>query len=115
MGANDDELSTKKEQLAVAKDNLANDEAFLEKLLRICSEKTKDYEQRKAMRANEDAAIAEAISILNSDAAFASFGKTDATSTGATGFLQLRSVHRHLKGGDYTRRSVQNVLQKVVA
>merc|ERR1719263_1210816 len=97
MGANDDELSTKKEQLTVAKDNLANDEAFLEKLLRICSEKTKDFEQRKAMRANEDAAIAEAIAILNSDAAFASFGKTDATSTGATGpeFLQMRSVSLH--------------------
>jgi DNA repair exonuclease SbcCD ATPase subunit len=98
MGANDDELSTKKEQLQVAKDNLANDEAFLEKLLRICSQKTKDYEQRKAMRANEDAAIAEAVAILNSDAAFASFGKTDATSTGATGpaeFLQLRSISPH--------------------
>jgi len=95
MGANDDELSTKKEQLAVAKDNLANDEAFLEKLLRICSDKTKAYEQRKAMRANEDAAIAEAVAILNSDAAFASFGKTDATSTGATGFLQLRAVSLH--------------------
>jgi 5-hydroxyisourate hydrolase-like protein (transthyretin family) len=97
MGANDDEMSTKKEQLSVAKDNLANDEAFLEKLLRICSDKTKDYQQRKAMRANEDAAIAEAIAILNSDAAFASFGKTDATSTGATGpaFLQVRAVSLH--------------------
>jgi len=59
--------------------------------------KTKDYEQRKAMRANEDAAIAEAIAILNSDAAFASFQKTDATSTGGTGpeFLQVRAVSLH--------------------
>merc|ERR1719326_1206458 len=40
------------------------------------------------LRAGEEAAIAEAISILNSDAAFESFGKVDATSTGATGFVQ---------------------------
>jgi len=44
------------------------------------------------LRAGEEAAIAEAISILNSDAAFESFGKVDATSTGSTGpafFLQM--------------------------
>jgi len=40
------------------------------------------------LRAGEEAAIAEAISILNSDAAFESFGKVDATSTGATGLVQ---------------------------
>merc|ERR1719263_1385252 len=50
--------------------------------------KAKEFEKRNMLRSGEEAAIAEAISILNSDAAFASFGKVDATSTGATGFVQ---------------------------
>merc|ERR1719331_2492792 len=93
MGDNDDNLSTKKEQLVDAKDQKANDEEYLEKLLAMCEEKTKEYNQRKMLRANEDAAVAEAIAILNSDESFAAFGKTDATSTGSTGpaFIQLRS------------------------
>jgi len=95
LGSNDDELSTKKEQLAEAVNQKASDEEFLEKLTVTCDEKEKDYNERKVQRANEDAAIAETISILNSDEAFASFGKTDATSTGATGFMQLRSVPIH--------------------
>jgi len=88
-------LSAKKEQLTTAGESKASDEEFLEKLLNICSVKTKEYSERKAARANEDAAIAEAISILNSDEAFAAFGKTDATSTGGTGFIQLKSVQLH--------------------
>merc|ERR1719223_1311641 len=98
LGSNDDELATKKEQIAEAVNQKASDEEFLEKLTVTCDEKTKDYNERKVQRANEDAAIAETISILNSDEAFASFGKTDATSTGATGpsFMQLRSVPVHM-------------------
>merc|ERR1740138_815108 len=65
----------------------------------MCEEKTKEYNERKLLRSNEDAAVAEAVSILDSDEAFAAFGKTDATSTGATGFLQMSSrrvrVHMH--------------------
>lgn len=93
MGDNDDNLATKKEQLVEAKEQKANDEEYLEKLLAMCEEKTKEYNQRKMLRANEDAAVAEAIAILNSDESFAAFGKTDATSTGGTGpaFIQLRS------------------------
>jgi ABC-type transporter Mla subunit MlaD len=95
MGDNDDNLATKKDQLVEAKEQKANDEAYLEKLLAMCEEKTKEYNNRKMLRANEDAAVAEAVAILNSDESFAAFGKTDATSTGATGaaaaFIQLRS------------------------
>merc|ERR1719378_1029899 len=93
MGDNDDNLSTKKEQLVEAKEQKASDEEYLEKLLVMCEEKTKEYNQRKMLRANEDAAVAEAVAILNSDESFAAFGKTDATSTGGTGpaFIQLRS------------------------
>merc|ERR1719375_468235 len=73
------------------KEQKASDEEFLAKLLVMCAEKAKQYDERKMLRANEEAAIAEAIAILNSDAAFESFGKVAATKTGATGpaLLQL--------------------------
>jgi len=112
LGSNDDELATKKEQLAEAENQKASDEEFLEKLTVTCDEKEKDYNQRKVLRANEDAAIAETISILNSDEAFASFGKTDATSTGATGFIQLRSVSVHHPNKVALADEVSKVLTK---
>jgi len=99
LGGNDDDLAAKKTQLAEDKAQKESDEEFLAKLLVMCHEKTKEYNERKLLRANEDAAVAEAVSILDSDEAFAAFGKTDATSTGATGFLQMSSrrvrVHMH--------------------
>merc|ERR1719482_1996084 len=42
------------------------------------------------IRANEEAAVAQAISILNSDAAFDTFGATKSATEGETGFLQMR-------------------------
>merc|ERR1719335_164695 len=112
LGDNDGELSSKKSQLAEAEKQKASDEEFLEKLLPLCEEKAKGYENRKLLRANEDAAIAEAISILNSDDAFATFGTVDATSTGATqAFIQLRSVHKHVTGDVQTRSMAQKILQ----
>jgi ABC-type transporter Mla subunit MlaD len=42
MGDNDDNLSTKKEQLVEAKEQKASDEEYLEKLLAMCEEKTKE-------------------------------------------------------------------------
>merc|ERR1719502_1865006 len=114
LGANDEELSSKKEQLSQAKKQKASDEEFLAKLLPMCEEKAKGYENRKVLRANEEAAIAEAISILNSDEAFETFGTTDAAKTGATGFIQLRAVHRHVAGDSHARSLVQKVLNKGV-
>merc|ERR1719183_1106196 len=98
LGANDDDLSSKKEQLANAEKKKAEDEEFLAKLLAMCDAKTKEYEERKMMRANEEAAVAEAISILNSDAAFATFQTTGATSFvqhRATSFVQLAAARKH--------------------
>merc|ERR1719359_1263451 len=102
LGGNDGDLSTKKKQLSDAKKQLASDEDFLSKLVPMCAKKTEAYNNRKMLRANEEAAIAEAISILNSDDAFATFGTTSATSTGKVGikkyedaFIQLSSVRRH--------------------
>jgi hypothetical protein len=74
--------------------------------------KAKEYEARKLLRVNEEAALAKAIAILNSDEAFHAFGKVQATSTGATGpsasFLQLRAIRRHASGKQLKRRSTTN-------
>jgi len=65
------------------------DEDFLAKLINICAENKRQYDDRKMVRSNEDAAIAEAVSILNSDAAFNNFGEV-----GSTDFLQLNQNAR---------------------
>merc|ERR1719353_99803 len=97
LGDNDEELSSTRKQLAEAVKSKAEDEEFLEKLLPMCKAKTDDYNHRKMMRANEEVAVAEAISILNSDAAFSTFDTVDATSSGKTSFLQ---VSRHIPTED---------------
>jgi hypothetical protein len=89
LSANDEALSTKKTQKSEAETSKANDEEFLTKLVAICTAKTTEFEDRKMTRANEDAAISQAVSILNSDAAFDNMGKV-----GSTQFLQL---NRHVK------------------
>jgi len=108
LGGNDGNLATKREQLASAEKQLASDEEFMSKLTPLCEEKAAGYANRKMLRANEEAAVAKAISILNSDEAFASFGKTDATSTG---FLQLRAVHKHIAGHDNVRSEAEKLLK----
>jgi len=113
LGGNDDDLAAKKTQLSEDKAQKESDEEFLAKLLAMCEEKTKEYNERKLLRSNEDAAVAEAVSILDSDEAFAAFGKTDATSTGATGFLQMssRRVRVHMHEMSHNTKII-NALQK---
>jgi len=113
LGENDGELSSQKKQLAESEKQKASDEEFLDKLLPMCEEKRKGYENRKLLRANEEAAIAQAVSILNSDAAFATFGTTDATKTGKTkaALMQLRSVGKHMSSSAHIREMAQQVLQ----
>merc|ERR1719198_1389005 len=95
LGDNDNALSAKRSQLDQAEKEKANDEEFLEKLRPMCKAKAESYEERKVLRADEEAAVAEAISILNSDSAFETFSTVDATTTGATkaSFLQLAKKH----------------------
>jgi hypothetical protein len=116
LGGNDESLAAKKSQLSDAQKQLASDEEFLEKLIPLCEEKAKSYDGRKMLRANEEAAISEAIAILNNDQAFATFGKASATSAGAAAnFLQLRSVRRHKDGKEYAREMAQKLLQKAAS
>jgi hypothetical protein len=110
LGGNDNDLASMKKQLSEAKKQKASDEEFLDELLPLCETKAKGYENRKLLRANEEAAIAEAISILNSDDAFATFGGVDATSSGSTKFIQLRSVRRHQENN--VRTMAQTVLEQ---
>jgi len=99
MAENDADLASKKAQLGDASSQQELDERFLAQLTPMCEEKSKEYEKRKALRANEDAAVTEAISLLNSEDAFRTFGKVSATSTGSTAdtggafFLQVAKPH----------------------
>ena len=110
LGSNDDELATKKSQLETAESTKADDEAFLEELTEMCDAKAKEYKNRVMMRTNEEAALAEAISILNSDEAFATFGGVSATSTGSTGakFIQI-SRHSQANANSDIRKQAQGV------
>merc|ERR1719181_354903 len=90
IGDNAAQISTISSEVETMEAELAADQEFLATLTERCSAKAKEFEKRNQLRAGEEAAIAEAISILNSDAAFESFGKVSATSTGATGLLQKK-------------------------
>ena len=74
-------------------------------------QKAKDYEKRNVLRANEEVARGEGISILNSDAAFATFGTVSATKMGATGFMQLGAIPGHQPEPDGRQQLVQRLLQ----
>jgi len=116
LGENDGELSSKRSQLSEAEKSKAEDEEFLEKLVPMCKDKSDSYGERKLMRANEDAAVAQAISILNSDAAFATFGGVDATSTGKAKAASLIQIVRHVPTTtDDVRAVMQRLLKRAAA
>merc|ERR1719375_1975711 len=82
-------ISRTTSEMNTAKDRLSQDQEFLASLTDRCAKKKADFEKRNMLRSQEEAAIAEAVAVLNSDAAFETFGKVSATSTGATGFIQI--------------------------
>jgi len=95
IGEHDAEIATTNEELATTRQTKLDDENFVSDLTNRCAVKTTQYEKRNHLRANEDAAIAQAIAILNSDAAFSTFGNSASTSSGATSaFVQLSSEHQ---------------------
>jgi len=75
------------------------------------------------LRTNEESAIAQAISILDSDASFKTFGTVDATSTGATSaFIQLgnspstrAAATKLLQGKAGTSARIQKVIASLKA
>merc|ERR1719421_1146237 len=82
-------ISRTTSEMNTAQDRLSQDQEFLASLTDRCAKKKADFEKRNMLRSQEEAAIAEAVAVLNSDAAFETFGKVSATSTGATGFIQI--------------------------
>lgn len=81
----------------------------------MCSDKAADFDKRSSLRTNEDAAITQAVSILDSDDAFATFATTSATTTGAT--QQNRRSLRFLQISQSpdtaeVRATVQRLLQR---
>jgi len=70
------EIVQLKNDLEDTKDELGADEVFLMELKKSCATKAKEYEERKANRAQELVAIAETIKILNDDDALDLFKKT---------------------------------------
>merc|ERR1719377_16513 len=104
LGTNDSNLATAKSSLETATTTKGEDEDFLASLTAMCASKTKEYEDRKMVRANEEAAVAQAVSILNSDEAFETFGAVKATTEGATALLQV--------GRSQERLSVRELVQK---
>merc|ERR1719331_2363848 len=75
-------VSRTSSEMNTAQERLSDDQEFLASLTNRC--------------AKEKAAIAEAIAVLNSDEAFATFGTVGATSTGSTGaFIQTSEVNQN--------------------
>merc|ERR1719482_1145194 len=90
VGESSELVSRTSSEMNTAQERLSDDQEFLESLTTRCAKKKAEYEKRNMLRSQEEAAIAEAIAVLNSDEAFATFGTVDATSSGATGFIQFR-------------------------
>lgn len=95
LGENDESLGSKRVSKTEAETSKADDESFLAKLVDMCTVKKAQFEDRKSVRANEAAAVAEAVSILNSDEAFETMGAVKATTSGATSLLQVQRTAQH--------------------
>eukprot|EP00933_Yihiella_yeosuensis_P005814 TRINITY_DN1103_c0_g2_i1.p1 TRINITY_DN1103_c0_g2~~TRINITY_DN1103_c0_g2_i1.p1 ORF type:complete len:681 (+),score=233.75 TRINITY_DN1103_c0_g2_i1:86-2128(+) len=94
-----EDLGQKREQLDEAEDNLEKTTTFNQETDALCQEKTKIHEERATLRAQEDAALSKAIAVLDSDEAFSTFGKTQ-----STGFIQLKSIRKHVVSADEAAR-----------
>jgi len=77
-----------------SEEELADNQKFLATLKVQCVEKTKEWQERSALRAQEVSAISEAIAILNDDDALDVFKKSvpSAAMIQQTGFLQAKST-----------------------
>merc|ERR1719379_2801812 len=88
IGDNAATIASTDSELDTVTQQRTTDTDFLGDVATRCADKKKEYEHRNMLRANEEAAIAQAISILNSDAAFSTFGKSAASGGELASFLQ---------------------------
>merc|ERR1719326_1969183 len=82
-----------KNDLEDAQDALGEDQKFVAELKKGCATAEKDYEARKAGRAEEAVAVAETIKILNDDDALDLFKKTLPSPT----LLQMTQTSRNVR------------------
>merc|ERR1719326_1838833 len=92
-----------KNDLEDAQESLADDQKFLAELKKSCAESGEEYDERKAMRAQEVVAIAETIKILNDDDALDLFKKT----LPSPSLIQLTRTDRDAR--DEALAALQNV------
>mmetsp|Transcript_41773 Transcript_41773/g.88515 ORF Transcript_41773/g.88515 Transcript_41773/m.88515 type:complete len:682 (+) Transcript_41773:95-2140(+) len=138
MKAANEQVTQKTNELADAQQQLANDKGdledteealesdsdFLYDLKQKCKQTDVDYRDRSKKRHEEQLALADALSMLNSDESFDLFGKTlsgsssdSSESTEAPTFLQLRR-HKHKavsKSRMTTKRRASDLLRKVAS
>merc|ERR1719482_1455475 len=82
-----------KNDLEDAQDALGEDQKFVAELKKGCATAEKDYESRKAGRAEEAVAVAETIKILNDDDALDLFKKT----LPSPALLQMTQTSRNVR------------------
>merc|ERR550537_2125385 len=70
-------ISTTSSERATKSRERAASQRFLDALTQRCETKKAEFDKRNMLRSNEEAAIAQAIAILNSDGAFEVFSNTD--------------------------------------
>jgi len=112
MGTNDDEVATKKSSKADAEVSFLEDSQFLAKLKAMCEKKTKEYEKRKMIRSNEEAAVAQGVSILNSEDAKNAFGDIKATTDGGTGPMFMQISRHSTNSFEGVRPKIQHMVQR---
>merc|ERR1719362_2764648 len=112
-GDNDDELASAKEKLAEAKKIKGVCEDFLDELLPMCAAKAKEYNTRNMLRANEDAAVSEAVAILDRDSSFNLFGKVKAINKeGEMLLVQVGVAHSRRPTPGFTKITALQVLRR---
>merc|ERR1719446_508210 len=89
IGNNAAEIAKTDSEKTTLEGEVSDNNQFLEALTSRCNTKKAEYEKRNMLRANEEAAIAQAISILNSDSSFDTFASTG---------VQARGVERAGRG-----------------
>jgi len=103
------EITTTADDIEDTTAEMNDTQAFIANLASMCETKKKEWAERSKMRAEEVAAISEAIKILNDDDALDLFKKTLALPQTSMGFLQKKSgASATLKA-----RRIMKALQKV--
>merc|ERR1719420_1565470 len=103
------EITTTADDIEDTTAEMNDTQAFIANLASMCETKKKEWAERSKMRAEEVAAISEAIKILNDDDALDLFKKTLSLPQVSMGFLQKKSS----ASATLKARRIMSALQKV--